>query len=257
MIHQGAAGSLHVSLGVQDDQKRPVTGFIITPSSVDIPLAEGSVRFGPVLVQSGTTALEGSYGLRISVDRLHGIRVPFTLRDAEGLTTGVANALAAYEEATRKKVALDDKTTGAKLVQKGTTLQQCQSRRKAAQQYAPRNVAEGSLQQMLQQRQQDLAALPSARSDREHHMAPHTLHQQLLAVRGVMGFLHEFVFVSDDNDARLLSWIAQTRLQTLVVDTYEASKAVLGACPTFKGRVLSLDLADRLQPLSMPHTGNF
>ena len=256
MIQQGTAGSLHVTLSIQDDQKHPAVGFIITPSSVDIPLAEGSVRFEPVLVQPGTTALEGSYGLRISADGLRRFRVPFRLRDAQGLTASVAEALAALNEATDEKLALDDARTGVKLAQKREALRKCQKELKAKQQYIPSNVAKGSLHQMQKQCQQHLDALRPARSEREHRMDQHPLHQQLLAVRGVMGFLHDFVFVEDDNDARLLSWMAKDKLQTLVVDTYETSEAVLRAYPAFTGRMLPLELADNLKPLILPHTGN-
>lgn len=261
VVQPGTAGSLCVKLEVQDNQKRTAAGFTITPNTIDLPLGEGSVRFGPVLVQSDTTATEGSYSLSISAKGLPRIRTLFELYEAQRLTTDVAEALDAYNQAIARRQALKDKKTGAGLRDKKHEWDQ---RKKAlldaeetVQQCVPSDASGGTLQEKLERCDRDLAALPSARSAREHPTAKHPLHEQLMAVPGVLGFLHDLVFVRDDNDARVLSWMAQRRLQTLVVDTFESSKAVSTTCPAFKGRMLPLDIADRLQLLHLPHTGNF
>ncbi len=255
VAHSGVSGCLLVKVEVQNDQDVTVAGFAVDPCSIQLPVADGAVSMGPVLLQPATTPAAGTYFLRISVPDLPCLRIAFDLEDASGINAAVERALAACNEAACKA-----ESASAKLARKKAILQQqqraLQGIEQAVREHVPSDVVNSTPEQKLQRCQADLAEMVS-RSEHQHAMIPHPLHQQLKAIKGVLGFLHEFIFVSNGSDARLLSWMAKDKMQSLVVVEYEVTKAVTQACPDFKGRMLSLDIADMAQLFQMPHIGNF
>jgi len=256
VVRPGASGWLLVKVEVQDDQELTVAGFAVDPCSIRLPIADGAVSMGPVLLQPGTTPAAGTYFLRVSVPDLPCLRIAFQLEDASGINAAVEKALAARNEAAGKA-----QSASAKLARKKAVLQEQQKAlqgiEQAVREHVPSDVVNSTPEQKLQRCQADLAAMAPARSEHQHAMNPHPLQQQLKAIKGVLGFLHEFIFVSNDSDARLLSWMAKDKMQSLVVVEYEGTKAVTQACPEFKGRMLSLDIADMAQSFQMPHVGRY
>lgn len=253
VVRPGASGCLLVKVEVQDDQEVTVAGFAIDPCSIQLPLADGAVSIGPVLLQSATTPAAGTYFLHISVPDLPCLRIAFELVDASGINAAVEKALAARDEAARKA-----HSAGAKLARKKAILQQQQKAlqeiEQAVREHVPSDVVNSTPEQQLARCHEDLAAMVP-RSEHQRAVNPHPLQQQLKAIKGVLGFLHEFIHVSSDSDARLLSWMAKDKMQSLVVVEYEVTKAVTQACPEFKGRMLSLDIADKAKSFDMPHVG--
>ena len=108
-----------------------------------------------------------------------------------------------------------------------------------------------------------LATLPGERQPR--HVGQPTaknqlnIRQQLLANSGVVGFICDLVLVTDNEDARLLSFVAGSKLQTLVVTDYTVSVTVRDFLrgSGYKPRILPLDQANSLPELHVPCSGMF
>lgn len=99
-----------VRMQVQDQTKRTAETVVLEPSQVHIPIADGDVQFGPVVLQRAV-AMAGKYSLRLSADRARPIRVKFDLVDAQGIS---AAEVAALNDA---KAHVDQVTTTVKLNQ--------------------------------------------------------------------------------------------------------------------------------------------
>ena len=104
-------------------------------------------------------------------------------------------------------------------------------------------VTSSSLQSMLQHSQHVLANVRPNRQARHRHMVQPGVYQQLMAIRGVIGFMSELVFVEDDSNARLLSWTARSKLDLLVITNKEVHVAINRQFPGFQYQMLVLSIA--------------
>lgn len=259
-----AASTAHLAVSVSAHGCSPqslhgLASLQLNLSSIQIPLVTGYTDMDPVIVTEGQhQQQQGQFALVLSASSSSGpilapARINFELIEASQLTNAVKNAMAAVdaanEEVRRCRTAVSKKQNHAGSLQKSYT-----ERLKKAQTHL--KDVPSSLPITLHQCQQALANVrPSRQAKHQHSMQPH-VYQQVMAIPGVVGFMSELVFVEDESNARLLSWIARSKLDLLVVTDKEARWAVDRRVPGFVYQILVLSLASAsCAGRLLPHSG--
>ena len=259
---------LGLKLQLQQQEEKAwtdVPDLLLDPASsfAPIPLAAGEVSFGPIYVQQGSGSREGKHSLRISPVDGHKLglapfRIPFDLLNASATSTALQ---AASDELNTATATVTRLTKQLRQHQLPVTQQRDALRSKvlSARKHIPDHLQldTGNVSVTLQTCQQSFAELPNQRQPGHPAWPTEEQRQQLLATKGVLGFLSDLVLVSDDDDARLLSFRAGSRLQVLVVTDWEARLAVRAAVEhsRYKPSMLVLTLANRLPGLDIPAVG--
>lgn len=262
-------GSISRGSAASSGQSRPwldVADLQLDPASSypDLPLADGHVRFGPILVLPGSGSREGRYSLRVSVAGasklgLAPFRVPFDMVNASATSLAFQEALDKTNSANARVKELDKQLKRGKkgVEQQEQALEQklLETSRLLPEDLRGQTQNPGAVLQACQQR---LASLPEARQARHPQQLTQELRQRLLAIPGVVGFLVDLVLVSDDDDARLLSFAARSKLSTLVVRDWQARLAVRAHLSNSRAKppwILPLTQASALPQLALPPAG--
>lgn len=264
----GNAQSLEVKVQLQEQQEQewidaPDLQLDPASSAKRLPLTVGEVSFGPIYVQQGSGPREGRHCLRISlVDGaklgLHPFRVPFDLVNASATSAALQEATEQLNIASAKVKQLQQQL---KQVQKLFEGQEQSLRKKIlnAGKYVPKAlpVNTNNISSVLHTCQQSLVDLPDQRQPRYPAQPTEALRQELLAIPGVLGFISDLVHVTDDDDARLLSFQAGPKLQVLVVRDWDARLAIREFLRgnVYQPSILPLNHATALPPLSIPAIG--
>ena len=236
-----------------------------TPN-MSLPLADGQTAFGPICIQEGSGSVEGRYGLRVSLLGaaplgLSPFRVMFDLANASATSIAVKEAKDAFITAKGQLKAAE-----VQLKQKKTVFERRQTdldrKLLSIRQHLPSDLplSADNVSDVRDACQDHLAALPGQRPPRSVGQPTGEHRQQLLAFPGVVGFVSDLVLVTDEEDARLLSFSAGRKLQTLLVTDHAVSVAVRKHLQgnAYKPPILSLDLASTLpQELHVPFCGMF
>lgn len=198
--------------------------------NLSMPAANSSVALGPVLVAEYSAAANGPYHLIIRVAGVpEPLVVPFTFTDASGWTDEKAAAEQRRSEAQRRVNELTatvcynrGRTQDAQAAVE-RTLDAVESQLGSAVSLDDWPGASARCQQELDRLQQ----LPTSRQVRVAHPVLQGWQRAHLGqVSGVIGFAYELLYVTDADQARLLSWFARSNLEDLFVTAWETKDAV-------------------------------
>lgn len=232
--------------------------------TLSMPAAASSMSLGPVLLAEGCAASNALYHLVITVAGVpEPLTVPFTFTDASGWT----QEKSAAKQRTNQAQQQVNELTAAVGKNRGDVHDA------AAQVDRVLEAAQGALGHAINldnwthvrnQCQAEWNRLHQLPPPRPAQIARPKLSERQRAeldrVPGVIGFVHELLYVADDDEARLLSWFAGSKLEDLFVANAETKNAVRGLWERWglMGRqsVNIVYLSTSSQPGPLPHSGD-
>lgn len=232
--------------------------------TLSMPAAASSMTLGPVLLAEGCAARNAVYHLVIRVAGVpEPLVVPFTFTDASGWTQEKSAAKQRTHEA-QQQVNVLTAAVGRNRGDVHDATAQVERMLEAAQGALGHAINMDNWTQVQNQCQAEwnrLHQLPAARPVQiAHPKLSERQRAELDRVPGVIGFVHELLYVADDDQARLLSWFAGSRLEDLFVANAETKNAVRGLWERWglMGRqsvnIVYLTAGSRPGPL--PHSGD-
>ena len=216
---------------------------------------------GPLCVMASTGRKSGTYTLTVRVNSVpKPLSIDFSFTDASQWTDDCTAAQHRKTEADRLlNTRLKDKSDQDAIIR--TVHKEIADKLAAAQ--TPSCMPDVNTWQNVQQQCLVLLQqLHEPRAAKISSIVTATERQTLHQTNGVLGFVSELLGVADVTDARLLSWFAQSRLETLVVATWDVKLAVeqlwVQWSKPWPLTILPLDgtpSASHLLQQPLPHTG--
>lgn len=232
--------------------------------SLSMPAAASSMTLGPVLLAEGCAASNALYHMIIKVAGVpEPLTVPFTFTDASGWTQEKSAAKQRTHEA-QQQVNVLTAAVGKNRGDVHDATAQVERVLEAAQ--GPHGHAINldnwtHVKNQCQAEWNQLHQLPAARPVQIARPKLNDWQRaELDRVPGVIGFVHELLYVADDDEARLLSWFAGSKLEDLFVANAETKNAVRGLWDRWglMGRqsVNIVYLSTSSRPGPLPHSGD-
>lgn len=258
----------NISVSIEDPSRPSYAGPQLPKldpvNSIQLSMPESAATaVGPFLVAMNTGSKFGNYCLMLQVaDVPNPLQMEFTFTDASKWSDDCIDAQHQKEEADRLlSSCIQNRASQQKRV--------CELDSQIAQKLAAAQTASHQpnasnwqdIQQDCLTRRQQLP-MPRAARLRSGLVNP-TQKQALHQIPGVLGFACDLLGVTDEPDAKLLSWYAQFDLSTLVVATWDAKLAVedLWTQQWHKGQQLTILPLDQVSTSpdvlgrALPHRG--